>query len=161
MNAKARTLPLTNPVGWLGGLVVLVLLATALARWQGWHDRVPDAPLQWERALRFDDTAQGEVQVNDADSGQVVALFAGEQGFLRGTLRALVRERRRQSVAEGTPFLLRGHTDARLVLFDPATGQRIDLDSFGPSNKAVFARLQPNAAVSTSLRLSAAQGVTP
>jgi len=157
MNAKARTLPLTSPVGWLGGLVVLVLLATALARWQGWHDRVPDAPLQWERALRFDDTAQGEVRVSDAQNGQVIALFAGEQGFLRGTLRALVRERRRQSLDESSPFWLRGHADARLVLWDPATGQRIDLDSFGPSNKAVFARLQPT----SSIELSAAGGNRP
>ena len=161
MSQPALTMSLTNPVGWLGGLVVLVLLATALARWQGWQDRVPDAPLQWERALRFEDTAQGAVQVSDALSGESVALFAGEQGFLRGTLRALVRERRRQSADETTPFLLRGHADARLVLFDPTTGQRIDLDSFGPSNKAVFARLQPTTVLPTSVRLSAAQGVTP
>jgi putative photosynthetic complex assembly protein len=161
MSASTHTLSLTRPVGWLGGLVVLVLAATAIARWQGWQDRVSDAPVQWERSLRFEDTPQGEVQVSDADSGQVVALFAGEQGFLRGTLRALVRERRRQSANEATPFVLRGHADARLVLLDPSTGQRIDLDSFGPSNKAVFARLQPTAPLSPSLHGTVSQGVKP
>ena len=146
-----------RPAAWLGVMVMLVLAGVALARWQGWHQGVPDAPVLWQRALHFDDTAQGEVRVSDAQSGEVIALFAGEQGFLRGTLRALVRERRRQSLDETSPFWLRGHADARLVLWDPATGQRIDLDSFGPSNKAVFARLQPT----SSLQLSAAGGTSP
>jgi putative photosynthetic complex assembly protein len=145
-----------RPAAWLGVMLLLVLAGVTLARWQGWHERVSDAPLLWQRALRFDDTAQGEVRVSDAQSGQVIALFTGEQGFLRGSLRSLVRERRRQSLDESSPFWLRGHADARLVLFDPATGQRIDLDSFGPSNKAVFASLHP----SSSLQLSAA-GATP
>ncbi|MBC7781542.1 MAG: photosynthetic complex assembly protein PuhC, partial [Proteobacteria bacterium] len=34
-----------------------------------------------------------------------------------------------------------GRADGRLTLADPATGQRIDLESFGPTNAAVFARL--------------------
>jgi len=31
-------------------------------------------------------------------------------------------------------------TDGRITLMDPATGQRIDLESFGPTNTAEFAR---------------------
>ncbi|MEY4363843.1 MAG: hypothetical protein RLZZ24_1195 [Pseudomonadota bacterium] len=157
MSASATASPTLRPAAWLGLMLMLVLAAVALARWQGWHSSVADAPLVWQRALHFDDTAQGEVRVSDAQNGQVIALFAGEQGFLRGTLRALVRERRRQSLDESSPFWLRGHADARLVLWDPATGQRIDLDSFGPSNKAVFARLQPT----SSIELSAAGGNRP
>ena len=38
------------------------------------------------------------------------------------------------------PFQLIGRTDGRLTLADPATGQRVDLESFGPTNVAVFAR---------------------
>ena len=37
------------------------------------------------------------------------------------------------------PFKLIARTDGRLTLFDPVTGQRIDLESFGPTNAAVFA----------------------
>ncbi|MFN5254812.1 MAG: photosynthetic complex assembly protein PuhC, partial [Limnohabitans sp.] len=78
----------------------------------------------------------------DAQSRQNVARFSGEQGFLRSTLRALARERQREKISAEAPFLLIGRTDGRLTLLDPATGQRIDLESFGPSNAAVFAGLR-------------------
>ena len=90
---------------------------------------------------RFIDAPNGDVQVIEVDPERLLATFSGEQGFLRGTLRALMRERRRQGLDALAPFTLRRHTDARLVLLDPLTTQRIDLDSFGPSNKAVFAGL--------------------
>ena len=58
------------------------------------------------------------------------------------TLRALARERQRASLGQEAPFWLIGRTDGRLTLQDPSTGQRIDLESFGPSNAAVFASLR-------------------
>jgi putative photosynthetic complex assembly protein len=64
----------------------------------------------------------------------------GEQGFLRGALRSLVRERRRRGGDASAPFTLIGRADGRLTLADATTGQRIDLESFGPTNAAVFAR---------------------
>jgi putative photosynthetic complex assembly protein len=64
----------------------------------------------------------------------------GEQGFLRGALRGLTRERRLRGVPAGEPMVLSGSADGRLSLADPATGQRLALESFGPSNAAVFAR---------------------
>jgi hypothetical protein len=36
------------------------------------------------------------------------------------------------------------HPDGRLTLEDPATGRRMDLSAFGPSNAAVFARVLSN-----------------
>jgi hypothetical protein len=39
------------------------------------------------------------------------------------------------------PFELAARADGRLTLTDPATGARIDLESFGPTNAGVFARL--------------------
>mgnify|MGYP006276983711 CR=1 FL=1 len=39
------------------------------------------------------------------------------------------------------PFQLIARADGRLTLADPVTGQRIDLESFGPANAGVFARL--------------------
>ena len=39
------------------------------------------------------------------------------------------------------PFLLASHSDGRLTLIDPATKRRVDLESFGPTNEAVFTRL--------------------
>jgi putative photosynthetic complex assembly protein len=53
----------------------------------------------------------------------------------------LVRERKRQGLGPEQPFALIGRADGRLTLVDPATGQVIDLESFGPTNASVFARL--------------------
>ena len=65
--------------------------------------------------------------------------MTGEQGFLRGVLRSLMRERRRSGLDLRAPLALLARPDGRLTLSDPSTGQRIDLESFGPSNLAVFA----------------------
>lgn len=65
----------------------------------------------------------------------------GTNGFLRSAMRGLVRERKRQGLGAEQPFELLGRADGRLTLVDPGTGRRIDLESFGPSNAAVFVRL--------------------
>jgi len=67
--------------------------------------------------------------------------YAGSGGFLRGALRALVRHRRLAGLGAEAPFLLVAHADGRLTLEDPATRHRVDLESFGPTNSAVFAQL--------------------
>jgi len=74
----------------------------------------------------------------------------GEQGFVRGILRTLSRERMRRGIGSGPTFELIGHTDGRLTLLDPATGHRINLESFGPTNMASFAMLQPAASPMTT-----------
>lgn len=133
------------------GLLVLVALAgTAVVRWSGVEIREPDARTVASRELRFDDGADGSIVITDALTGQPAARVNGEQGFLRGTLRALARERRRAGIDAGPPFRLLARADGRLTLLDPATGQRIDLESFGPTNAAVFARLLPGAATPTN-----------
>jgi putative photosynthetic complex assembly protein len=56
-------------------------------------------------------------------------------------LRALARERQKRDLGAGPAFELIARADGRLTLNDPATGERLDLESFGPTNAAVFARL--------------------
>ena len=99
----------------------------------------------WQRELLFVDGPKGEVVVKDFKTGEVIGLFEGEQGFVRGTLRALVRERKRRDVGSEQPFELSARTNGRLILNDPATAQRIDLDSFGPANAALFRNLKADA----------------
>lgn len=94
-----------------------------------------------QRLLRFDDLPDGAVAAIDVASGQLVQRFEGEQGFLRGALRAMARERKLQGVGRGDPFELLLLADGRLTLRDPATGARIALESFGATNTGVFARL--------------------
>jgi putative photosynthetic complex assembly protein len=77
----------------------------------------------------------------DGRTGALVASVQGEQGFLRGALRALSRERRARGLGPEQPFQLIARPDGRLTLVDPVTDQRIDLESFGPINAGKFASL--------------------
>lgn len=138
------------PLWILGALAMTVLVVVALARWTGWTTVGQDAAVQWSRALHFDDDATGAVLVRDARSGDTIARFEGEQGFLRGSLRALIRERKRRDLGPEQPFVLQGHVDGRLSLRDPATESRIPLDSFGPSNLALFTPLRSDTLQTTS-----------
>ena len=150
---RETTLPLATPsapasaslpwaVKLLGSMLLLILLAVGFARWQGISDKQVDAATVWQRDLIFADGPQGSVVVKDAKNQIEIAKFEGEQGFLRSTLRALARERKRQSIGPDAPMQLLGRADGRLTLLDPSTQQRIDLEAFGPSNVAVFAGLQ-------------------
>jgi putative photosynthetic complex assembly protein len=98
-------------------------------------------PSTAERALRFEDRPDGSIAVVDGRTGALVASVQGEQGFLRGALRALSRERRARGLGPEQPFQLIARPDGRLTLVDPVTDQRIDLESFGPINAGKFASL--------------------
>ena len=125
----------------VAGCAALALAWAAAVRLSGVEVREPDAPAAVVRALRFVDLPDGGVGVIDAARGERIAEFEGENGFLRSTLRGLARERRRAGFDDGPPFELVGRTDGRLTLIDPTTRRIVDLESFGPTNAAVFARL--------------------
>jgi putative photosynthetic complex assembly protein len=137
---RGDTMP-KGPLLALGALLLLVTLGTAGVRLSGTGIRAPDAAPVAQRSLRFEDRPDGSVAVLDAVTGQQIDKVQGEAGFLRGSLRALVRERRKQGLGPEQPFILIARADGRLTLADPATGERIDLESFGPSNAGVYARL--------------------
>jgi putative photosynthetic complex assembly protein len=115
------------------------------------------APAQTAREVRFFDRDDGGVTVRDADGGAVVAEFEpATNGFLRSTVRGLVRERKRREIGPETPFRVSLEADGRLLLTDPATSRMVDLRAFGPSNLGVFARLLPESPASTALVANAA-----
>jgi putative photosynthetic complex assembly protein len=140
MPAPTRHLFPRGPLLALTTLLAAALVAITLARLSGVATRWPDAEAVVVRALRFEDTVDGAVAVIDAKSGARIETVSGEQGFLRGALRGLARERKRRNLGAEQAFELIGRADGRLTLVDPATGQRIDLESFGPTNAAAFAR---------------------
>jgi putative photosynthetic complex assembly protein len=125
--------------------VALLLIGTfvtiGVSRLQGNTQEVTAEPAKKIRQLRFVDQPDGAVAAIDVTSGQLVQRFEGEQGFLRGTLRAMARQRKLNGVGAAEPFELILHADGRLTLHDPATGTKIALESFGSSNVGVFARL--------------------
>jgi putative photosynthetic complex assembly protein len=157
MNTATRPAPAVShfprgPLLLLGGLVLATVLGVTAVRISGVQIREPDAATVSSRLLRFQDGAQGSVEVVDVKSGQMLQQFQGEQGFLRGALRALARERRMRELGPTLPFELSARADGRLTLIDTATGARLDLESFGPTNAAVFAQLLQPATPSPAKR---------
>lgn len=95
--------------------------------------------------LRFYDQSDGGVAVRRAGDGSEVAVLApGTEGFIRATMRGLVRERRLGGdLGPETPFRLSAWADGGLSLEDLATGRMLDLRAFGPTQVEAFARLLP------------------
>lgn len=122
-------------------LLSLVLVSVAGVRLSGVEIREPDAAAVAVRLLRFEDRPDGSIAVIDAASGAQVERIDSEGGFLRGAMRVMARERRMRGLGHEAPFELIGRADGRLTLVDPATRQIIDIESFGPTNAASFARL--------------------
>ncbi len=130
-----------GPLLLIGAVLLAVLIGVSTVRLSGTDIRNPDADAVATRSLRFEDRPDGSVAVLDALNGLQIDSIQGEAGFLRGALRAMARERRKQGLGAGPAFELIARADGRLTLSDPATGQRIDLESFGPTNAGNFARL--------------------
>ena len=122
------------------GIIAFSLISVGLIRITGnGPDQLAAAPTV-QRSLIFEDLKDGGVRVADGVSGQTLTVLSGEQGFVRGALRALARERFSRGIGSAQPFNLIARVDGRVTLMDPSTGQRVDLESFGPTNTAEFAR---------------------
>jgi putative photosynthetic complex assembly protein len=136
------------PLFALGGLVIATVLAVAAVRLTGVGAvHVPDAPAVAVREFRFEDRPDGSIAVLDRSGTHVVdTVPPGTNGFLRGTMRGLARERMRQGVSPALPFEMIGRADGKLTLEDPGTGRRVDLGSFGPTNAAAFAHIMASPA---------------
>jgi putative photosynthetic complex assembly protein len=122
------------------GIIAFSLISVGLIRITGnGPDQKAAAPTV-QRSLVFQDHKDGGVRVEDGVSGKTLTVLHGEQGFVRGALRALTRERYSRGIGSDVPFDLIARVDGRVTLFDPSTGQRVDLESFGPTNTAEFSR---------------------
>lgn len=92
--------------------------------------------------LRFEDRPDGSVAVMRAADGVLVhAVPPGGDGFIRGTMRGLNRERARRGLSAEAPFELVQFADGRFELLDRTTDRRIDLHAFGSTNTAAFQQL--------------------
>lgn len=127
----------------LASLVLLVLVATLIARLTGYTTATPPSETIIElRELGFRDLPRGIVEIYDwQDETVITRLAAGDGSFIRGVVRSLVRQRRGLPENLSAPFVLAQHSDGRLILSDPATGETIDLVAFGPTNIASFRAL--------------------
>jgi putative photosynthetic complex assembly protein len=95
--------------------------------------------------LTFADQADGAVSVREKGSGRLVTTLApGTNGFVRDVLRGLAHERMSHGFGAGPPFRLSLFDHGRLILEDTATGRRIDLQAFGPTNRDAFLVFLPS-----------------
>ena len=138
------------PLMLMGGIVMISLALTASVS-LGFVERsaVPEvaraqagAEVINARTLRFFDEPDGTVRVEDGASAEVLTRFGeGEGGFIRATVRSLVHQRRIRGIGAEMPFTLTEWENGNLTLADPATGRSVEVSSFGPDNRAVYANL--------------------
>jgi putative photosynthetic complex assembly protein len=95
------------------------------------------------RDLRFTDRTDGALVIDDTTRGTIAAVLPHgiNNGFIRGVLRGMARDRLLRHIGQTPPFRLTLFSDGALTLFDPSTGRNIELGSFGPTNKQSFADL--------------------
>lgn len=134
-----------SPPRWtLVGMALLVVATIAiagLARQTGiGATGIPDSPTVARADLRFEDREDGSVIVRDGSGRVLETIAVGADGFIRGTMRSLARQRKQAGLPRDLPFLLERRENGRLSLSDPATGGRIELYAFGTGNAATFAR---------------------
>lgn len=125
-------------------LVVSTIAIAGLARQTGIGvTGVPESRTVAHVALRFEDRADGSVVVRDGVGRVLDTIAVSADGFIRGTMRSLARQRKQAGLPHELPFLLERRENGRLSLSDPSTGGRIELDAFGAGNAATFARFLP------------------
>lgn len=133
-----------KPALYMAGALVIVVFSLAIsARLFGFgaFRETPSVVLA-ERQLTFTDLKDGGILVEDAQTHAVAAnLPPASNGFLRGALRALTRERSLAGIGRTQPFRLVRYADGRLVLHDPATTQQVTITSFGPTQIESFDQL--------------------
>lgn len=141
-------------------VVVFALLAATVGRFADVGiTALPDGAVPaLTRDLQFEDQPDGSLAVVSSPDGQLVHVVEpGNGGFVRGVLRGLGRDRKLRGIGPEPVFRLTRWEDGRLSLTDTATGVRIDLEPFGPTNLESFAvmlrpadpvALQPNSQVS-------------
>lgn len=127
------------------GIAVMTIALAGFARYSqaGTVLRTETSPVVNSRALVFTDLPDGRIGVRDPVRGEVLEPLEGSGGFVRGSLRALARQRRLANVGPEVPFYLARHADGRLTLSDSATNNHLDLQAFGPDNSNAFAGLLP------------------
>ena len=133
--------PINLSIWWIVGSLLLLVVGLGIAIFNGFTPAKPQSTEVWSRALHFADAPNGDVVVIDHKTNQEITRLQGEQGFIRGTLRALSRERHLRKLGPSEPFELVNYADGRLEIRDASTNQRIELQAFGPTNLASFVQL--------------------
>lgn len=126
----------------VSALVVASLIAIGVGTWM----RPAAEPLREAPRVSLElrmVTAPGTdiVTVLDNATGREIDRLAGDQsGFLRTMIRVIRRDLGPVQDINSIPFRIEAWHDHRVTLEDLASGRRIDLRAFGPTNAEVFIR---------------------
>ncbi len=102
------------------------------------NNEISNSQINQVKVLKFEDRRDGGVTVIDAANNEIIDVVQGEAGFVRGILRTVARERRIRGLGKDEPVNLMSFKDGRLVLLDPLTNTKIELESFGSTNVESF-----------------------
>lgn len=142
---ETRQIP-TAVIAGIGGVLAVTLLMSAMAAGSREAGEVETLSGQaskvlQERLFTAEDQSDGTIQIADSQSGEILeTINRDSNGFIRGALRGLSRERKLRGVGSGEPFRLRYFGDGTLILDDPATSQIVALNGFGQDNAKAFGK---------------------
>lgn len=129
------------PLFGVAALVVITIVSVAVQRLLSLPAPSPvtTLPVVETRLLTFEDSNDGSVMIRDAADHALIAIAApGTNGFLRGTLRGLMRTRSRESIDLEAPFRLSKLGNGALMLVDETNNVTLNLDAFGHTNADTF-----------------------
>lgn len=135
------------PLFGMIGMVLCAILFAGAARYTEFGatrlaSRLASTDILASVDLWFDAQADGTALVrNAADNTILEKLPADGSGFIRGVMRALLRERKIHAKPADAPFRLVQQADLNIIILDPATGTRMGLNGFGPTNVQAFGQL--------------------
>lgn len=132
-----------NALRAIGAVVVLSLSLAAFGRFTGiGTSHVAFTPVVESVSLKFEDAKDGSVLVTQEPGARQIAVLApGTNGFIRGTVRGLVRGRKLASIGPEMPFILERHDNGDLTLRDPANARQLELKGFGATNVGAFEKI--------------------
>jgi putative photosynthetic complex assembly protein len=126
-------------------MVLASLALTSYARITGMEPRAtPDdaaTTVVRERMIQIMAHADASAQIYDSHGVLIADLGPDQAGFISGVHRALARERMLAKVEGNPPVRIVLFADGRLGLRDPFTGWRVELMSFGDTNRDAFLAL--------------------
>jgi putative photosynthetic complex assembly protein len=135
------------PPALLKAIVAIVLFSLVMVTFARLTGMPPaatpndDVAIVQERLIQIMGTRDGGATVTSEDGTVIAELGPMEAGFISGVHRALARERMLQKIDGHPPVRIVRFADGRLGLRDPATGWRVELISFGDTNREAFAAL--------------------
>jgi putative photosynthetic complex assembly protein len=137
----------TKPALFGAAAAVAVLSIVIVMNFAGTRtvDLTPQRTAAYTRSIVFRDGPNGAIAVYDQGADQPFVVLPREGNtFMASAIRLLgVRRELKTKAGPDAPFTLTQWSDGQLSLFDPATGDYLELSAFGKTNAATFFQLLP------------------